>query len=205
MDLLVSYLVENSYADNYRSAERILECISDEFYAELVDCALHEGNAASEQVSKLTREANNARQKGDMAKYTQLMSQIAAARKASKEENKTNTPDPRKTADSRTSWVSGNRQTPSSGAKGAPDPREGKRSRNVEREADRLIGNSVPKPSYLSPSTPAHMQSQHGGNQLWAADRRGERRGVTGQSNRERRSGVTGRNENPNRFDDRAR
>ena len=202
MDPLVSFLVDNNYADNYASAEKILECISDNFYNTLVEQIISEANTASERASQLRRQAEEARRKGDMAKYAQLAAQMAQALKASKEENKNNTPDPRKTADSRTSWVSGNRQTPQSGRRGAPDPREGARNRNIERAADELIGNSVPKPTHLSPNEPAHMQ---GNNVSWvaSADRRSERRGKTWQSNKERRSSTTGTYENPNRFDDR--
>lgn len=201
MDLLVSYLVEEGYADDYRSAEKILEYISDEFYEELVDKVLYEGNEASTTVSQLRRKAQEAMKNGNMTLYAELSKKMKEALTASKEENNNNKPDPRKTADPRTSWVSGNRQTPRSGPKASPDPREGKRNRDVEREVDRLIGSDVPKPAYLSPTTPAHLQRQQGGNQLWAADRRGERRGVTGQTRKQRRSSTTGRNENPNRFD----
>jgi hypothetical protein len=202
LDPLILFLVDNNYADNYRSAEKILEHISEEFYNTLIGQIINEANSASVSVSQLRRQAEEARRKGDMVKYAELAAQMNQAMKASKEENKNNTPDPRKTADSRTSWVSGNRQTPQSGRRGAPDPRDGKRNRNIERAADELIGNSVPKPTHLGSNEPAHMQ---GGNTSWAAsgDRRSERRGVTGQSNRERRSGATGRYENPNRFDDR--
>lgn len=197
MDPLIFFLIDNSYADNYGSAEKILESISDDCYNELINQVLYEESTASERVSQLRREAETARKKGDMAKYTKLAAQMAQALKASKEEGKNNTPDPRKTADPKTSWTSGNRQKPE-----MKDAREGHRNRTTEKNADELIGDSVPKPSHLSPNKPAHMQ---GKNISWVAsgDRRSDRRGVTGQSNKERKSGVTGRYENPNRFDDR--
>lgn len=193
MDSLVFFLVEEGYADNYKSAEKILECISDKFYGELLE-------SATQKLAQLNAELRKAMTGGDTNKIASIASQIKAAKEASAQEYK----DKGSPKEQKAPRTRGERpQTERSGRKAAPDPREGKRNISVEREADKLIGSSVPKPSYLSPTIPAHMQNQQGGNQLWAADRRGERRGVTGQTNRERRSGVTGQYENPNRFDDR--
>jgi hypothetical protein len=192
LDLLVSFLVDNGYADNHGSAEKILECISDEFYAELLE-------SATQRLAQLNVQMRQAMQSGDSSKLAKIAAEIKAAKAASAQEYK----DKGSPKEQKAPATRGERpQTRTSGRKAAPDPREGMRSKNVEREADRLIGNSVPKPSYLSPSAPAHLQSQQAGN-LYAADRRGERRGITGQTRSERRSGVTGRYENPNRFDDR--
>lgn len=192
MDPLVSFLVDNNYADNYRSAEKILEHISEEFYNELLE-------TATQRLAQLNAEMRKAMQSGDSTKLAKIAAEIKAAKEASAQEYK----DKGSPKEQKAPRVKGQSpQTPKDGARGVRDAREGHRSRNIERAADEIIGDSVPKPTHLSPNKPAHMQ---GGNTSWAAsgDRRSERRGVTGQSNRERRSGATGRYENPNRFDDR--
>ena len=191
MDSLVLFLIDEGYADNYKSAEKILECISDEFYEELLE-------SATQRLAQLNAQMRQAMQRGDTNKLASIAAEIKAAKAASAQEYRDKgSPQERKAPRTRGESP----QVGTSGRKAAPDPREGKRDPNIDKQADELIGNSVPKPSYLSPSVPAHMQAQQGGNQLWAADRRGERRGITGQTRRERRSGVTGRYENPNRFD----
>ena len=144
MDSLVVFLVEQGYADNYKSAEKILECISDEFYEHLVEST----NDASAEVARLTRRANDLMRAGKMSEYTKLLAQIAAAKKASQEANKNNTPDPRKTADPKTSWISGNRQKSD-----VRDPRTGptQQQRSLARSARRISG--VGSLDYYSPKT----------------------------------------------------
>lgn len=57
MDSLVLFLIEEGYADDYRSAEKILECISDEFYEELLEALTPEERARKrEEVARKRKE-----------------------------------------------------------------------------------------------------------------------------------------------------
>lgn len=114
MEQLIHYLIENRYADNKTSAQKILSAISDEFYNQLVESATEELSRLNAKFRQIMRDG------GDL---TKIAAQIKAAKQASAQ-NYEERGKPREQKAPRTI----------SGGKGPQTPKDGERGQRYSRE-----------------------------------------------------------------------
>lgn len=193
MDPLVSFLVENCYADNYRSAEKILECISDNFYDELVEQAIYESDNVSKELAEIRRKIQAATSAGNTKELIEL-SKRAKELQAKNRENAQNRPepDPRKTANPRNSLVTGYSQTPKDGVRAARDPRTGV---NQQQKANARKARELTGVGGLDHYSPRTGQVRRGGSNLDVDG--GE--GIQIRSDKSKKDNASGAN-NPRRI-----
>ena len=162
MDPLVSFLVDNYYADDYRSAEKILECISDEFYDELLEALTPEERAAGR--------AKVAKKKQQRAEFftsrgatppsrEELQQSIKQGKPATRGQRpQTGTSGLAGKSDSRELTPSATTQTPRSRATNPRNPiRPINPTQSLSAQATKLTGMRA-EPARLSSRVPVHLQ-----------------------------------------------